>query len=164
MRLILLAVIVTSLAAVSSAANTSSPAMLGRLTINQTHIVFTYAGDLWSVDRASGEARRLTTNPAEENYPVFSPDGSKIAFSRLIAGNWDIYVMPAGGGEATQITYHPRNEYAHGWTPDGKGILFMSNLSGQPRLYTINVDGVLQTELPLLPEAVNGSFSPDGKR
>lgn len=140
------------------------PAMFGRLTVNQTHIVFSYAGDLWSVERSGGEAKRLTSHPGEESFPVFSPDGSQIAFSRQIGGNWDVYVMPAGGGEARQITFHPRNDYATGWTPDGTSILFMSSLTGVPRLYTIRIGGVLQSELPLLPEAVNGSFSPDGKR
>lgn len=141
-----------------------APAMFGRLTVNQTHIVFSYAGDLWSVGRSGGDAKRLTTHPGEESFPVFSPDGSQLAFSRQIGGNWDLYVMPADGGEARQITFQPRNDYANGWTPDGNSILFMSNLTGSPRLYTIGLGGVLQNELPLLPEAVNGSFSPDAKR
>ncbi|MFY9557225.1 MAG: DPP IV N-terminal domain-containing protein, partial [Blastocatellia bacterium] len=142
----------------------SPPMLFGRLTVNQTHIVFSYAGDLWSVERNGGEARRLTTHPAEESYPVFSPDGSQLAFSRQIGGNWDLFVMPATGGEARQITFHPRNDYANGWTPDGSSILFMSNLTGGPRLYTIQPGGQSQSALPLLPEAVNGSFSPDSKR
>jgi Tol biopolymer transport system component len=142
----------------------SPPALFGRLTVNQTHIVFSYAGDLWSVERGGGDAKRLTTHPGEESFPVFSPDGSQLAFSRQIGGNWDLYVMPAAGGEPRQITFSPRNDYANDWTPDGNTILFMSNLTGVPRLYTIRVGGVLQAELPLLPEAVSGSFSPDGKR
>ena len=138
--------------------------LFGRLTVNQTHIVFSYAGDLWSVERGGGDAKRLTTHPAEESYPVFSPDGSQLAFSRQIGGNWDVFVMPAAGGEARQITFHPRTDYANGWTADGTSVLFMSTSTGGPRLYTIRVGGVLPSELPLLPEASNGSFSPDGKR
>jgi peptidase S41-like protein/WD40 repeat protein len=141
-----------------------APALFGRLTVNQTHIVFSYAGDLWSVERGGGDAKRLTTHPGEESFPVFSPDGSQLAFSRQIGGNWDLYVMPASGGETRQITFSPRNDYANGWTPDGTSILFMSNLTGVPRLYTIRLGGVLQNGLPLLPEAINGSFSPDGRR
>ena len=78
----------------------STQALFGRLTVNQTQIVFSYAGDLWSVERGGGDAKRLTTHPAEESYPVFSPDGSQLAFSRQIGGNWDVFVMPAAGGEA----------------------------------------------------------------
>src|ERR1044072_5694800 len=149
---------------VTVSAQQPAPALYGRLAVNQTHIVFTYAGDLWSVERGGGEARRITTHPGEESFPAFSPDGAELAFSRQIGGNWDIYVMPATGGEARQVTYQPRNDYAYGWTPDGKTILFMSVLTGNPRLYTIALDGALQNELPLLPEALNGSLSPDGKR
>jgi tricorn protease len=142
----------------------SPPALFGRLTVNQTHIVFSYAGDLWSVERTGGEAKRLTTHPGEESFPVFSPDGSQIAFSRQTGGNWDVYVMPANGGDARQVTTSPRNEYPNSWSPDGTTILFMSNLTGAPRLYTIRIGGVLHSEVPLLPEAISGSYSPDGTR
>ena len=145
-------------------AQSPAPALFGRLTVNQTHIVFSYAGDLWSVEKSGGDAKRLTTHPGEESFPVFSPDGSQLAFSRQIGGNWDLYVMPAAGGEARQITFSPRNDYANCWTPEGTSILFMSNLTGVPRLYTIRIGGVLRNEVPLLPEAISGSFSPDGKR
>jgi len=148
----------------SISASAQQPALFGRLTVNQTHIVFSYAGDLWSVERTGGEARRLTTHPGEESWPVFSPDGSQLAFSRQIGGNWDIYVMPASGGDAKQVTDHPRNDYAYSWSPDGKTILFMSNETGVPRLYTTSINGVLRTQLPFLPESNYGSFSSDGKR
>ena len=159
-----IAIIIIMAGAMMARGQSAPPALFGRLTVNQTHIVFSYAGDLWSVERSGGEAKRLTTHPGEESFPVFSPDGSQLAFSRQIGGNWDLYVMPSTGGEARQITFSPRNDYANCWTPDGAGIMFMSNLTGVPRLYTIRIGGVLQNELPLLPEAINGSFSPDGKR
>src|SRR5512143_126831 len=164
MEKLTIAVVFLILGPLSAKGAAPPPAMFGRLTVNQTHIVFSYAGDLWSVERSGGEAKRLTSHPGEESFPVFSPDGSQIAFSRQIGGNWDVYVMPAGGGEARQITFHPRNDYATGWTPDGTSILFMSSLTGVPRLYTIRIGSALENELPLLPEAFNGSFSPDSKR
>lgn len=159
-----IAILLMMTGSLTAMGQSQAPALFGRLAVNQTHIVFGYAGDLWSVQRGGGEAKRLTTHPGEESFPVFSPDGSQLAFSRQIGGNWDLYVMPAAGGDARQITFHPRNDYANGWTPDGSSILFMSNLTGVPRLYTIHVGGVLQNQLPLLPEAISGSFSPDGKR
>jgi tricorn protease len=158
------AILFLLICSVAALAQSPTPALYGRLTVNQTHIVFAYAGDLWAVERGGGEARQLTKHPGEEGFPVFSPDGSQLAFSRQVGGNWDVYVMPATGGEPKRVTYHPRNDYATGWTVDGKGILLTSTLTGGPRLYTIPVDGVYQQELPLLPEANNGSFSPDGKR
>jgi tricorn protease-like protein len=54
-------------------AETSSHALLKSPTINRTHIVFSYAGDLWSVAREGGSATRLTTGVGEETGPIFSP-------------------------------------------------------------------------------------------
>jgi tricorn protease len=144
-------------------AQDSSRRLFSRLTLNQTHIVFSYAGDIWSVERAGGEARRLTSHPGEENFPALSPDGSQLAFSRQIGGNWDIYLMPATGGEARRLTFDPRGEFVSGWTPDGKTILFGSNPNLIPQLHTIVIDGVMPKTLPL-PKALLGSISPDGAR
>ncbi len=139
------------------------PALIGRVAVNRTQIIFNYAGDLWSVPRAGGEAKPLTAHPGEESFPAFSPDGSQLAFSRNVGGNQDVFVMPATGGEARRVTFHPRQDLAMGWTPDGKSIVFVSQRDGTPRLYKIRPDGVLPEELPL-PEAENGAYSPDGKR
>ena len=56
-------------------------------TVSKTQIVFTYAGDLWIVGRDGGEARRLTTGAGVETDPIFSPDGTKIAFTGEYDGN-----------------------------------------------------------------------------
>src|SRR5262245_3103020 len=66
-------------------------------TVNRTHIVFAYAGDLWSVPREGGDAVRLTNGSGEETDPHFSPDGAQIAFTGAYDGNTDVYVVPAGG-------------------------------------------------------------------
>src|SRR5499426_265971 len=139
------------------------PAMIGRVAVGRSQIVFHYAGDLWSVDRNGGEARRLTTHPADESFPAFSPDGSQLAFTRLIGGNVDIFVMPAAGGEAKRVTFHPRQDQVVGWAPDGKSILFLSMRSAIPQLYKIQPGASLPEELPI-PVAEGGSYSPDGKR
>ena len=141
----------------------TGPKLFSRLTVNQTHIAFSYAGDIWMVERGGGEARRITTNPSEENFPVFSPDGAQLAFSRQVGGNWDIYAMPVGGGEARRLTYDPRGEFVMGWTPDAKSILHTSNPNLVQQLQLIQTDGVLPRLLPL-PKALLGSISPDGAR
>jgi tricorn protease len=159
----LLASLLIAGACVLCSGQSSGPTLFGRLTVNQTHIAFYYAGDVWMVERAGGEARRMTNNPAEENFPVFSPDGSQLAFSRQVGGNWDVYVMPVGGGEARRITYDPRAELVIGWTPDGKSILFSSNPNLLQQLHLIQTDSVMPRQLPL-PKALLGSISPDGAR
>jgi tricorn protease len=141
----------------------TGPVLFSRLTVNQTQIAFSYAGDIWMVERAGGDARRLTTHASEENFPMFSPDGLQLAFSRQVGGNWDIYLMPVGGGEAKRLTSDPRPEFVSGWTPDGKAILLGSNPNLVPQLLTIPTDGVFPRLLPL-PKALLGSISPDGTR
>lgn len=147
------------------AANTSlhllhSPAM------NRTQIVFSYAGDLWTVGRQGGNAARLTSGAGIEDNPVFSPDGETIAFTGEYDGNVDVYTMPATGGVPRRITYHPGVDYSVGWTPDGKSILLRSSrqsFSRYSQLFTTAPGQGLPTALPL-PMAFSGAYSPDGRR
>ena len=78
-----------------------------RPTVSRTHVAFSYAGDLWSVARAGGEAQRLTSGPGVETDPVFSPDGNTIAFTGEYDGNVDVFVVPAAGGVPRRLTHHP---------------------------------------------------------
>src|SRR5687768_16669338 len=102
-----------------SAAAADAPLLLQRPTVSRTHIVFSYAGDLWSVERAGGDARRLTSGIGRETDPFFSPDGSQVGFTGEYDGNVDVYVMPAGGGAPPRLTWHPGQDEVAGWTPDG---------------------------------------------
>lgn len=153
------------LGSVVCTAQSSGPLLFGRATVNRTHIAFSYAGDIWLVEKGGGDARRITSDANEENYPVFSPDGSQLAFSRQTGGDWDIFVMPVAGGEARRLTYMPEDDLVMNWTPDGKSILFQTHRDEEStfRLYTIPVDGVFPTALPL-PQAFEGAYSGDGKR
>jgi tricorn protease len=147
-------------------AETAHPLLLQKPAVSATQIVFSYAGDLWSVGRNGGEAKRLTSSPGTETDPVFSPDGSQIAFTGEYDGNTDVYVMLATGGSPKRLTYHPGADVAVGWTPDGKQVLFRSSRDSASRfnrLYTVPVEGGLPTAVDL-PMAEEGSFSPDGKR
>ena len=161
----LFAVIFTALCPLVVAAQVSHP-LLQRPAFNGNLIAFSYAGDLWTVDRNGGHASRLTTGTGTETDPVFSPDGSMIAFTGEYDGNTDVFVVPAIGGVPKRLTYHPAADSAVGWTPDGKYVIFRSNReSGSPRytkLFKVSVNGGLPTSLPL-PMVFSGKFSPDGK-
>ncbi len=56
-------------------------ALLRKPAVSKTQIAFSYGGDLWVVDRGGGEAKRLTSDVGIEIDPVFSPDGTMIAFT-----------------------------------------------------------------------------------
>ncbi len=147
-------------------AQADPPLLLQRPAVSATQVAFSYAGDLWVVDRAGGDARRLTAGVGLESYPVFSPDGQLLAFAGEYEGNLDVYVVPASGGVPKRLTHHPDPDVPVGWTPDGKAILFRSPRNSYARflrLYSVPVGGGQPTELPL-PMAEEGSLSPDGKR
>lgn len=141
--------------------------LLQRPAMNASEIVFGFAGDLWSVSRSGGPATRLTTGVGIETDPVFSPDGTQIAFTGDYGGDPDVYVMPAAGGVPKRLTFHPGTDEAVGWTPDGKNVIFRSNReSNSPRytkLFAVPVTGGLPRALPL-PMGYSGSYSTDGKR
>ena len=147
-------------------AQSGKPLLMRKPTVNKTHIVFSFAGDLWIVGREGGEAARLTTGTGTETDPFFSPDGTMIAFTGEYDGNIDVYVVPAEGGVPKRLTYHSGGDIALGWTRDGKQVLFRSGRTSNlptAKFFTIPVDGVFPTEIPL-PMGQEASFSPDGAR
>ena len=161
---ILLPVLLFASALVSLAAD--QPLLLQKPTVSKTQIVFSYAGDLWSVARDGGEASRLTVGPGIETDPIFSPDGSLIAFQAEYEGNQDVYVIAAAGGTPKRLTYHPGADAPVAWSPDGKQILFRSNrdsYSRFTRLFSISVDGGFPTPVDL-PMAYDGSYSADATK
>jgi tricorn protease len=148
------------------AANGSPTKLLRMPTVSSTQIAFTYANNVWTVDRAGGAARRLTSFQGQTTNPHFSPDGKWIAFSGEYAGNVDVYVMPAEGGEPKRLTWHPGADSVQGWTPDGKAIVFASSRataapSAAPRFWTVPIDGGVEEPMAL-PRAYQGKISPDG--
>ena len=145
---------------------TNKPLLLRNPTVSSSQIAFSYAGDIWIVGREGGEAHQLTTGPGAENGPIFSPDGSMIAFSGEYDGNQDVFVVPAGGGVPRRLTYHPGRDEAVGWTPDGKKILFNSARSSYSyftQLFTVPIEGGFPSAIPL-PMAEEASLSPDGSQ
>jgi len=146
-------------------AHAAGPLLMQKPTLSKTHIAFAYAGDLWLVAREGGEARLLTSGTGTKSDPVFSPDGSMIAFTGDYDGNVDVYVMPGGGGVPRRLTHHPAIDEVVGWAPDGKSVLFRSSRNSYSRfnrLFTVSLDGGLPHELPL-PTAEFGALSSDGK-
>ena len=161
--LLLMALGAVFTAPLAKAQSSNQYALLRKPTVSKTQIAFSYGGDLWVVDRRGGEARRLTSDIGIEIDPLFSPDGSMIAFTGEYDGNEDVYVMPTAGGIPKRLTTHPGPDQVVGWTRDGERIVFRSSrdsYAGFTQLYTIGTEGGLPELLPL-PMAVEGSYSPD---
>ncbi len=140
------------------------PLLLRHPTVSAKQIVFVYGGDLWSVPKEGGVAQRLTAANGAASLPVFSPDGTEIAFTGTYDGNADVYVIPASGGTPRRLTYHPSPDLVVGWTRDGKQVLFSSRRNSAlrySRLFTVSRDGGFPSEVPLT-IAAEGSYSPDG--
>jgi tricorn protease len=159
-----LGVLLLSLFLPLAAYSAPAPQILQSPSISHDRIAFGYAGDLWIVPSAGGDAVRLTTGIGIESGPVFSPDGSRIAFTGEYDGNVDVYVIATAGGTPTRVTYHPGADVATGWTPDGKSIVFRSSrdaVSRYTQLYTVPADGGAVTRLPL-PMAYAGQIAPGG--
>ncbi|MBI3412017.1 MAG: PD40 domain-containing protein, partial [Planctomycetes bacterium] len=147
-------------------------------TIHDQNIVFTYAGDLYSVPAAGGVARKLTSHVGFEMFAHFSPDGKTIAFTGQYDGNTEVYIMSAEGGVPKRLTFTATlgrdevsdrmgpNNIVMGWKNSDE-IIFRSRMhdpndfNGQ--LYTVNVKGGLPAQIPV-PRGGFCSFSPDQKK
>ena len=165
------------LAAAASAGAQDEGRLLRFPATNGTDIAFSYAGDLWTVPVAGGEARRLTSHVGYECFARYSPDGKSIAFTGEYDGNREVYLISAQGGDPQRLTYTATNErddlgdrmgpnnIVLAWTPDGKNIIFRNRISEgfDGLLWTISPEGGMPARMPL-PEGGFCSWSPDGKK
>jgi tricorn protease len=146
-------------------AQSEMPLLMQGPTLNASHIVFAYAGELWRVSREGGAALQLTSGPGQKSNPHFSPDGKWIAFTAQYGGNLNVYLLSAEGGEARQLSFGRGPDTVEGWTADGKSVLFRSSLKSYSvrfeQLYTISTEGGPTREVPL-PMGYEGSYSSDG--
>ena len=164
MRRLMLVVFFVLFASTLAVSADSGPLLLQNPTLSKTQIAFNFGGDIWIVDRDGGDAQRLVTGTGTLSRPIFSPDGTEIAYTGNYDGNDDVYVVAATGGEPRRLTFHPGSDVAVGWTNDGKSILFRTTRSSYSRfemLYTTPATGGYPTPLPL-PMGVEGAYSPDG--
>ncbi len=163
----------------SAAAQNEEARLLRFPTIGGDKIVFTYAGNLYSVDIDGGRAAKLSSDVGYECFPKISPDGKTIAFTAQYDGNTEVYTMPIDGGEPKRLTYSALvsrdqvgermgpNNIVMGWTPDGKYIVYRSKqhtFSGlRAQLCKVSIDGGVPEYIPTT-EGGFCSYSPDGKQ
>ena len=143
--------------------------------IFRKQIVFSYAGNLYTVSNIGGIARRITSHPGYEMFARFSPDGRHIAFTGQYDGNTEVYLIPAIGGIPRRLTYTatmPRggvadrmgpNNIVMGWK-DNENIIFRSRMNSfsafNGQLYLLSTKGDLPQQLPFSRGGFC-SYSPD---
>ena len=126
-RIILTISALLFMAAVSGAQD--SPLWLRKNAISPDgeQIAFTYKGNIYVVDTDGGHARQITTNPAYDTDPMWSPDGESIIFASYRNKSKDIYSVPVEGGAPTRLTSHPGNETPMTVLENGN-IIFSANI------------------------------------
>ena len=131
-------------------------------------IAFTYKGNIYVVDSDGGQARQITTNPAYDTDPLWSPDGESIIFASYRNKSKDIYRIPSAGGAPVRLTTHPGNETPMTVLEDGS-IIFSANIQqdaqygdfpGGSQVYMIGKDGG-RPEMVTSLQMSNMSVAPD---
>jgi len=123
--------------------------------------------DIYYLDLASGRETRLTDHPADDTYPVVSPDGGQIAFQSERTGSYEIYVMDINGDNLRRLTHNAVWDRLPAWSPDGQWIIYSSDTreDGNLDLFRVRADGTGQ-ELTVLTNGQRNShprYSPDGR-
>ena len=112
-------------------------------------IAFTYKGNIYIVDADGGQARQITSNPAYDTDPMWTPDGRQIVFASYREKSKDIYKVSAAGGAPVRLTSHPGNETPMTILEDGN-IIFSAKIQqdamygdfpGGSQVYMIGPDG-----------------------
>jgi len=107
-------------------------------------IAFVSGGDIWVAPSKGGEAHLLVSDPAEESRPLYSPDGTKLAFVSTRTGGGDIYILTLASGDLKRLTFDDRLDQLDAWSRDGKWIYFSNgtnDVGGKNDLYRVSAEG-----------------------
>ncbi|MDQ0463763.1 Tol biopolymer transport system component/C-terminal processing protease CtpA/Prc [Caulobacter ginsengisoli] len=138
------------------------------LSPDGSEIAFVSGGDIWTVPSQGGTARLLVTDPATEARPLYSPDGTQLAFQSTREGPSSIYILSLATGQIRRLTYSDAGESLDGWSRDGKWIYFTSGANDVARQNDIfRVSAAGGTPLEVSRERYLNEFesapSPDGQ-
>lgn len=136
------------------------------LSPDGSRLVFSYQNDIWIVNAAGGEARRLTVHPAADSTPRWFPDGQRIAFTSNRFGSGDIFTIRADGTDLKRLNHDPSNETLYSISPDGKLLFGYNNAGGRINLFCLSADGGDVAPMTNHPFELSyfPSASPDGRR
>lgn len=135
----------------SSVLAAPAPAPVPRVALSEPsvspdhrEIAFVAGGDIWTAPATGGEARLLVSHPAYDSRPLYSPDGTRLAFASTRTGNGDIYVLTLATGTLKRITFDDVADQLDAWSRDGKWLYLSSgskDVAGMNDLYRVSADG-----------------------
>jgi len=143
-------VVATSLVTSAPSAGAIVPGPNGRIVFESSR---TGNPDIFTMNPDGSTQINLTKNGANDVFPAWSPDGSRISFSsdRAEPGNPDVYVMNADGSNVTRLTNAPGEDRGTSWTSDGQTIVFHSARDRDAThtfdVFKMNADGSDQTKI-----------------
>ncbi len=134
---------------------------------DRREIAFASGGDIWTVPAQGGDARLLVSHTATEGRPLFSPDGTRLAFWSNRTGGGDIYVLTFATGALQRLTFDDANDVLDGWSRDGRWIYFSSSsrdIAGMNDVWRVGAAGgtPMQVAADRYASEYWGAPSPDG--
>ena len=177
-RLTLFVVVIFISIKITNAQTGEESKLLRFPTVHDNRVTFSYAGDLYTVSKSGGVARKLTSDIGYEMFARYSPDGNQIAFTGQFEGNTEVYLIPSEGGVPKRLTYTATlgrdnisdrmgpNNIVMTWK-DNEHIVYRSRKQSfndfKGQLFIANVNGGLSEELPF---SVGGfcCYSSEGKK
>ena len=141
-----------------------------RISPDGSKIVMTRHGadntDIWVHDLSRDVTQRLTSDPAPDESPIWSPDGQKLVFSSSRGGHFDLYQTSSSGDGGQRLLYASAdNKYASSWSGDGRFILFSTEK--RDGIWVLPLEGAgKHTAVSFLQSQANersGVFSPDSR-
>jgi Tol biopolymer transport system component len=128
-----------------------------------------FNAEIYTMNADGTEQTNVTNNPDADEFPAWSPDGTKISFNRCspIGVDCDVYTMNADGSGVTRLTNNPADDFLPAWSPDGTKIAFGSSRDdpSSTEIYTMNADGTGQTNITNSPGFDDfPAWSPDGTK
>jgi dipeptidyl aminopeptidase/acylaminoacyl peptidase len=162
--LLLIALILAALVAVAIGSRPNLPAPFG--PAGNGLIAYSRAGDIFVVDRLSGQPTALVTGPDLDLQPLWSRDGTKLAFLRRAttaenSGGVSLYVARADGRGLTLVTPTALEYIASfSFSPDGRELLISARVGGVSRILIAAADGGWIHQLDIAKPATNASWRP----
>ena len=118
---------------------------------------------IFSVELDGSNRKQLTFSTGGNFFPVWSPDGQRLAFISTRTGSPEIWVMDADGMNQKEITSGGGN-FIPAWSPDGRQIAFTSTRTGSPQIWVMNADGSKPRQLTTAGHNNVPVWSPDGQK